>query len=175
MAVSNYLSTKSDRERVDRARHLEGQHIERIPEGERQEVREIFRQKGFKGDLLDRVVDVITEDREVWIETMLRDELKLHVNGRSPWKAGLATFLAFLAVGLIPLLPFLVSGLSDSVRIPASAALTGLAFVGVGLAKGHVLQRSRIRSGVETLLLGGGAAALAYLFGHWLRLAYGAG
>ena len=174
MAVSNYQGTKSQREQVDQARRNEEHHIEQIPEGEREEVRQIFARKGFEGGVLEKIVEVITQDRQLWIRTMLTEELGLQIEGPHPMRAALATFGAFLLVGLIPLIPFLIPGLTLDHTFVASALATAFAFFGVGLVKGLVLDRSPFRSGLETLLTGGAAAMLAYLVGAWLRQAFGA-
>src|SRR5690242_13763923 len=74
MAAGNYLSTKAEREVVERVRKSEEAHIERHPAGEREEIRQIFAAKGFEGQLLDQIVETITQDRERWINTMLKEE-----------------------------------------------------------------------------------------------------
>ena len=81
MAVSNYQATKSQAERVEQARRLEELHITHVPEGEREEIRQIFLQKGFEGQVLDEVVDVITKDKKLWVDTMLTEELGLQIDG----------------------------------------------------------------------------------------------
>jgi vacuolar iron transporter family protein len=174
MAVSNYQGTKSQRQQVEEARRGEERQIEEIPEGEREEVRQIFAAKGFSGDTLDSVVEVITKDSGLWVDTMLAEELGLEVQGPDPRRAALATFVAFVFVGLVPLIPFVIPDLSIDTRFFASAVATAIAFFGVGAAKGAVLHRSALRSGLETLLTGGGAALLAYVVGAWLRAAFGA-
>lgn len=174
MAVGNYLGTKSQREAVAKARRIEAREIEAVPEGEREEIAQIFARKGFEGETLERIVAVITADRELWLDTMLTEELGLQLEGPSPWKAGLVTFAAFLVVGLVPLLPFLLPGLPAERTFTLSAVVTAIAFVAVGLVKGAVLERSLLRSGAETLLTGGGAAGLAYVIGAWLRQVFGA-
>jgi vacuolar iron transporter family protein len=174
MGVSSYLQTKSEREQVEQARQDERRQIKHIPEGERQEIREIFVRKGFEGDTLDEIVATITQDKEVWVDTMLMEELGLNPVGRHPGRAGLATFLAFLLAGVIPLAPFLIPGLPLETAFIVSAIVAGVAFLGVGLIKGALLDRPLWQSGIETLVMGSGAAAVAYFVGHWLRLAYGA-
>lgn len=174
MAVSNYQGTKSQREIVEKARRTEEHHIEHIPEGEQEEIRQIFARKGFDGDVLEKIVDVITQDRQLWVNTMLTEELGLQVSGPSPLRAALATFAAFFVVGVIPLVPFLVPDLTADQAFLGSALVTGLAFFGVGMVKGLVLGRSALRSGFETLLMGGLAAFLAYVVGAWLRQTFGA-
>lgn len=174
MAVSNYLGTKSEQERIENARAREQAHIEGFPEGEREEIRQIFSRKGFSGATLETIVSTISGNRQLWVETMLTEELGLQLTSRPPARAGLATFAAFLLVGLLPLLPFLVPGLDLANRFTASAIMTGIAFASVGFAKGALLARSKLRSAIETLLTGGGAACLAYFIGAWIRQMYGA-
>lgn len=172
MAASNYLGAKSEREQLAKARRAEENHIDRVPEGEREEIRQVFSRKGFEGHILDRIVDVITADRKLWVDTMLTEELGLRLEGRSPFRAGLSTFAAFVAVGLLPLLPFLWPGIDADQRFLLSIAVTAFAFLGIGIAKGRVLERPVVKSGIETLLVGGLAAALAYGMGHGIRQIY---
>ena len=173
MGVSNYLGTKSELQEIDEIRRSERLHIEQVPHGEREEIRQIFASKGFEGDVLDKIVEVITGNHELWVETMLREEHGFGSGLRKPIASGLATFLAFLFVGLIPLLPFLVPGLATSHRFRFSAIITAVAFAAIGVAKGVVVKHSVVRSGLETLIVGSVAAVLAYLVGHWLKTTFG--
>lgn len=172
MAVSNYLGTRSQEEELEEARREEERHVREFPEGEREEIRQIFFAKGFNGETLETIVSTVTQNRELWINTMLTEELGFHLHGRSAMRAGLATFAAFVIVGLIPLMPFLFGNIVEQ-RFLASAVITGVAFAGIGLAKGAVLKRPVWRSGLQTLLIGGSAAAVAFFVGSWLRRAYG--
>jgi VIT1/CCC1 family predicted Fe2+/Mn2+ transporter len=174
MAVSNYLGTQSERQRVEEARRTEEHHIEHIPEGERDEIRYIFREKGFEGETLDEIVEVITRDHKQWVDTMIWEEFGLHPEAPSPWRAGAATFFAFLLVGFIPLIPFLLVRDAPNQAFLISGAVTALVFIAVGVFRGIVLNRPWWRSGLETLLTGSGAAAVAYIVGHWLRQRFGA-
>lgn len=172
MAVSNYLGTRADEERRERLRAEEREHVRLIPEGEREEIRQIFAAKGLAGDELERVVAVITDDEGLWIETMLREEHGLPVVGRSAPRAGLSTFVAFMSVGAVPLVVFVIDiaapGLVPN-PILWSALMTAVAFFATGVAKAYVVQERWMRSGLETLALGGGAALLAFAAGLLLR------
>lgn len=170
MAVSNYQKTASEAQRIAQARDTEARHVADIPHGEREEIRQIFAQKGFRGPLLEDVVAVITQDRTRWIETMLTEELGLPLAGPRPLTAALVTFGGFALAGLLPLAPLLLPlSMPASTRFAVSTWATGVTFLLIGVLKGHVLGRPRWRSGLETLLVGGGAAGLAYLIGVWLR------
>lgn len=164
MAVGNYLRAKADRELVQRARRIEELHIDEIPEGEREEIRQIFRAKGFDGNVLATIVEVITKDRRRWVDTMLTEEHGLRIDTPDPAKAGVWTFVAFAGAGFVPLAPLLFR--ADFLW---SAVASAAAFFGVGLLKGRALDRPRLLSGAETLLVGGIAAGLAYAVGVGLK------
>jgi VIT1/CCC1 family predicted Fe2+/Mn2+ transporter len=171
MAASNYLGTQAEAQRHARARRQERHHIEHVPDGEREEIRQIFAAKGFEGEELESVVRVITADVERWVETMVREEHGIPSVPPAPLRAAWITFIAFFAVGLVPLLPFLLVEMGVSIETPYlwSALGTAAAFFSVGAAKGRFVEHPAIVSGFETLLLGGAAASLAYGVGHLLR------
>lgn len=169
MAASNYQRAKSEHELLARAREVEEMHIREVPEGEREEVRQIYAAKGFQGEVLEEIVEGITQDRKLWVDTMLTEELGLRLDLPKPGIAALATFLGFCAAGIVPLLPYIIPGLPQSLVFPVSAAATGITFFMIGLLKGRTLNYPLFRSGMETLLVGGGAAILAYVAGVFLR------
>jgi VIT1/CCC1 family predicted Fe2+/Mn2+ transporter len=166
MAASNFLGTKAEHDDIRRIEAIERRHIELAPAGEREEVRQIFSQKGFAGADLDRVVELITSDRERWVQTMLSDEYGLPREARSPWLAAIATFSAFIICGLIPLVPFLFGWTKP---FALAIVMTGGVFFAIGSLKSRWSTVSWWRSGLSTLLVGGIAASLAYAVGIALR------
>ncbi|OGH99234.1 MAG: hypothetical protein A2104_00405 [Candidatus Melainabacteria bacterium GWF2_32_7] len=166
MAASNFLKTKSDKGVIEKARRTEEQHIKQMPEGEREEVRQIFRKKGFEGETLEEIVSVITQDRQRWVNTMLTEELGLTLETPKPVSAALFTFLSFCIVGFIPLLPFLTMTYIEGYNVfLVSSLLTALSFFTIGITKGAILKQNKFQSGLETLFIGIGAASLAYIIG----------
>ncbi|WP_077529154.1 VIT1/CCC1 transporter family protein [Vreelandella utahensis] len=165
MGVSNYQAVKSQDDAREQLRDQEERHIRFAPEGEREEIREIFRQKGFEGDTLEQVVDTISADKRLWVNTMIQEEFGYALSGPAPLKAALATFWVFIAVGLIPLLPFLLPFLAGMEMFLVSGITAIVALFGVGWVKGQILGMARLRAGLETLAMGGGAALLAFLLG----------
>ena len=162
MAASNYLGTRAEQDDWRRLEQIENRHIELAPEGEREEVRQIFERKGFEGKDLQRVVELVTSDRERWVRTMLTDEYGLPHEVRSPWIAAISTFTAFLVCGLVPLLPYLI-GMEHS--FAASTILTGIVFATIGSIKSRWSTTSWWHSGLTTFLVGAIAASLAYVAG----------
>jgi vacuolar iron transporter family protein len=166
MAAGNYLATRAEHEEFDYVEAVEHRHIDQAPDGERQEVREILSGLGLAEDLLDRVVPAITADRDRWVRMMLRYEYGLPAGVRSPWQAAGSTFSSFLICGLVPLLPF-VAGLGNAFWV--ASVVTSLLFALIGALKAQWSTRPWWHSALSTLAIGGGAAAVAYGIGAWLR------
>jgi VIT1/CCC1 family predicted Fe2+/Mn2+ transporter len=172
MAVSNFLGSRAERQQRERARREEERHIRLVPEGEREEIRQIFAAKGFEGQDLERVVEVITSDRELWTDTMMSEELGYGSTEPNEFRAALATLVAFLTVGFLPLVVFVYDlaapGNVDN-AFAWSAVMTGIAFFAVGAMKSRFVDQTWWRSALETLTVGGLAAALAYAAGAFLQ------
>ncbi|MBO9410003.1 MULTISPECIES: VIT1/CCC1 transporter family protein [unclassified Ruegeria] len=162
MAAGNYSGTKAELDNIRRIRAIEERHIHLYPDGERDEVREILSQKGLSGRVLDEATDAITANHDNWINLMIEGEYGLGSVDPHPMKAAMATFLAFLVAGMIPLLPFL-AGMERAFVI--SAWMTMGVFFAIGALKSRWSLAPWWRSGGETLLIGGAAASIAYLVG----------
>ncbi len=175
MAISNFESISAQREFVDIIRRSEEEHIDKVPGGEREEIRQIFQQKGFSDEVLVEIVDTITQDRNLWIETMLSEEHGIQKSDPNPWNAALTTFAAFVFVGAMPLLPFLATTLNMQQQFYLSACFAGVMFFSIGMMKSLVFAKPVFVSGLRTLLTGGSAAALAFFTGYLLRETFGIG
>ena len=171
MSVGAYLSAKSERDTYDKHEKIEYWEIEHLPDIERAEIEDIYRAKGFEGELLQQIVDHICADKTLWVNEMMKDELGMMRDSKSPFKIGLATFASFLSVGLIPLTVYLWNFFNpSSINIFFwTSVLTGLAFLLVGWLKSVVTQTSAIRAIGETVLLGLLAAVVAYYVGDVLE------
>lgn len=168
MGLGNYLGTKSEGEYVNRERRMENWEVSHLPDLERKEIEEVYQRKGFKGKDLERVVDVITSNKKVWVETMMTEELGLPAGRRaSPVKNGLATLAAFASAGLFPLLPYLF-GFPHAFNY--SIVITGLALFCVGSLRSIITKKPWLVAGLEMLLIGAAAAAAAYLAGYLINL-----
>lgn len=162
MAAGNFSATRAELDDISRLRRVEADHIDRYPEGEKREVREILRLKGLDGQVLEDATDAIVRNREVWIQTMLEGEYGLAGVDPHPTRAALATFAAFLVAGLVPLIPFML-GFANAFTV--SLGMTLAVFFAIGALKSFWSLAPWWRSGLETLLIGGAAAGIAYFVG----------
>ncbi len=162
MAVGNYSGTKAELDNIKRIRAIEQRHIALYPDGERDEVREILAQKGLSGQVLEDATEAITADRENWINLMIEGEYGLGSVDPHPVKAAMATFLAFLVAGMVPLLPFLLA-LDNAFTL--SVCMTMGVFFAIGALKSRWSLTPWWRSGLETFAIGGAAAMIAYFVG----------
>ena len=166
MAAANYSGTKTEEDDYRRLKLVEEKHIQLDPEGEREEIRQIYSAKGYHGEELETLVGIITSRRRTWIETMMQEEYGLSAAQRSPFKAALTPFVAFVVCGSLPLVPF-VFGLPASAEI--TTFLTASAFFGIGSIKSRWSTQHWFWSGLETTVIGMAAAAIAWIVGYLLQ------
>lgn len=175
MAIGNYLAVKTQNEYIAKARKREEWEIDNLIEEEKEEIRQIYAKKGFKEELLEEVVLIITGRRKVWLDTMMREELGLIENKTNPLDNAVNTFVGFNLIGIIPLLPFLfiyaleLDLITSSIFL-YSALATAISFFLIGSIRGKVVEKPILRSGFNTLLIGGIAAGVSYGVGHFLSL-----
>lgn len=172
MSVGNFFSTKASIDDYDKQKAMEYWEIENKRETEVEEVREVYRRKGFEGELLEQVVAVITADKEVWVDTMMKEELEMARDHKSPYHTAGMTFFSFLLIGFIPLAAYvfaLLFDLSQEHLFLYACILTGVALSIIGVLKSTVTGKNILQGVAETLLLGGVAAILAYAAGDVLE------
>ena len=171
MSVGAYLSSKSNKDNYEKYKQNEYWEIENIPDSEREEIRDIYRAKGFTGDLLEKVVQVITSDKDRWVNDMMKDELGMIDEDKSPVYIGMVTYISFILIGIIPLVIYVIDFLKPMEQnlFITSSILTGIGFLIIGLLKAYVNQTRFWKGMLETLLLGGIAAVVAYFVGDLLE------
>lgn len=167
MATSNYLATRSSTDLYFRERAVEESEVEAVPETEIGEIRSILAGKGYEGEELRQLIELISKNKTFWIDVMMNEELGFAPPEReSAFMHGIATFFAFALAGTLPLVPyFFLSGDSSTIFFWSSIA-TGFALFFVGSLRAYVTGRSRILSGLEMFFFGGAAALIAYGIGY---------
>lgn len=177
MAVGNYLSEKSERDYIKSERERETWEVENFPEYERKEIEEIYKRKGVRGETLKKIVDVITSDKRLWVDTMMTEELGLvEDEGASPFKSALVTFLSFVIVGFMPLVAYVFSSFVQFFAqqpFLSACILTAITLFVVGAFRQIVTDVKWYIGGFEMLLVGGASAFVAYFVGFVLRTIFG--
>jgi VIT1/CCC1 family predicted Fe2+/Mn2+ transporter/rubrerythrin len=164
MGAGAYLSSKSEREVLERESERKGIRRKGSPEEERSELVGFYRAKGFKvGEaeaLADRAISTMTSRSEL---TMGEEVGLTAEESWPPVKAGILTGLSFAVASLIPVLPFAFLAVSVAVGTATAASIASL--FAVGASKAIFTRKSWIRSGLEMMTIGGLAAAATYVIG----------
>jgi VIT1/CCC1 family predicted Fe2+/Mn2+ transporter len=169
MAAVAYSSRLAESARYESERAREYRHVRAVPALERAEIRAMYARKGFNGALLERIVETITANEDVWVAVMMSEEHQLAPIGRAASLRGALIVGAACLVGsLVPLAPFIVlrARAATSVAIVAAA----LALFAVGWYKARVTVGSPVRSGIEMALIGTVSALIGYGVGAVLRV-----
>jgi VIT1/CCC1 family predicted Fe2+/Mn2+ transporter len=163
MGLGGYLAARTDAQHYSSEWQREMRETHEMPGEELAEVAGIFQQHGLSGTQLDAAVAAIASDRNRWVDFMMRFELGLEAPAahRAPVSA-LTIGISYLLGGLVPLAPYMLSRDLDT-AFRASVALTAIALLAFGTIKGALTGAPRLRSGLQTLIVGGLAAAAAYL------------
>jgi predicted membrane protein (TIGR00267 family) len=165
MGAVAYTSFGSDRDFYLAEKAREQSEIEAKPDDEREEIREIYAAKGFKGQLLDDVVSTITSNRETWVSTMMNEELHLQpVARQSLVRSALVVTVATLIGHFIPIVPFMVVARTPAIVL--AIALSAVTLFAVGVYSAKTLIGDWRKSGLQMLAIGLGAAALGFLIGR---------
>lgn len=172
MAVGAYLSDKSEHEYYNREYERENWEVEHFPEGEKDELSEIYQQQGYSEDDSNKMIEILSTNKKSWVDQMMLLELGLLKDDKKPVTSGIVTFVAFLLAGAVPLIGYLVtnaSGATGQTSFIVSAVVSGITLFGLGSAKSRVTGLNPIRSGIEMLVVGGIAATVAYMVGLFLK------
>jgi vacuolar iron transporter family protein len=162
MGLGGYLAARTDREHYQSEVAREWRETQEIPHDERREVEEILRQYGLDEQQVQPVLDALTRDPQRWVDFMMRFELGLEApDPRREVRSAVTIALSYVVGGLIPLWPYIV--LSElRTALWTSVAVTLVALFGFGAVKGGFTGVPRLRSGLQTLLVGGLAAGAAF-------------
>jgi len=165
MGAVAYTSFGSDRDFYLAEMAREQNEIAAKPDDEREEIREIYAAKGFKGQLLEDVVSTITSNRETWVSTMMNEELHLQpVAQQSLLQSAVIVTVATLIGHFIPIIPFIVVARTPAIVL--AIALSAVTLFGVGVYSAKTLMGDWRRSGLQMLAIGLGAAAVGFLIGR---------
>jgi len=169
MGAVAFTTTLADADLYQSEREREYRHIIEAPALETKEIRDIYESKGFKGELLEHIVDTITANKDVWVAVMMAEEHQLSpVDRKLAMKAAWVVGLSAIVGSLVPIAPFLFLSVSTSMWM--SVLVTALVLFGIGFYKARVTVGKPMRSGIEMMLIGTVSAMAGYLVGVLLKV-----
>jgi VIT1/CCC1 family predicted Fe2+/Mn2+ transporter len=169
MGAVAYTSTLADADFYESERAREYRHIQQVPKLERREIRDIYEGKGFRGDLLDRIVDTITANKDVWVAVMMAEEHQLApTDRRQALRAALVVGFSAIVGSLIPLGPF--AFLPVGISMLVSVIMTAMVLFVVGAYKARMTVGHPTKSGLEMAVIGTVSALVGYAVGALLKL-----
>lgn len=164
MGAVAYTSTLAENDLYHSEREREYRHIHLAPDVEVEEIRGIYRQKGFEGETLEKIVEVITSNPDVWVNVMMSEEFQMTPPEKSKaLRSALIVGFSALIGSLIPLFPFFFWNVNLSIGLSIIvAALTLFIF---GVYKARVTVGKPFRSGLEMAVIGTVSALAGYVVG----------
>ena len=169
MGVGAYVSAKAYRSYYRAELRKEVEEMREKPDVEREEIREIYRDRGFEGELLERVVDTITSNPRVWLKVMMSEELGLSPAFGRPLGAAAVVFLAFLAGGIVPVVPFLF--LEGVPALATAFAVTAVALMLAGGIRSRYTGERPWAAGLELVAMAAIGFGAAHLIGRLVGVA----
>lgn len=170
MGAVAYTSTLANNDLYKSEKEREYRHIHLVPELEVEEIRHLYAQKGFEGETLEKIVEVITSNPDVWVEVMMSEEHQLQPPERQGGaiKSALVVGGAAIVGSLIPLVPFAL--LPVGVSMIVSIIISALTLFAVGAYKAKVTVGSPGKSGLEMAVIGTLSALVGYAVGLWFKV-----
>jgi vacuolar iron transporter family protein len=162
MGLGGYLAGRTDVEHFETERTREIRETEELPDKEREEVATIFQSYGLEQETVTKVVTAISADQKRWVDFMMRFELGLEEP--DPRRAATSAFViavSYIVGGLVPLSPYFFFS-SAKAALPVSVAVTLAALAVFGYVKGRFTVAKPLKSALQTVVVGGLAAAAAF-------------
>lgn len=164
MGLGAFVASRSYAAFYRHEQERERWEMKHLPDVEREEIRKIYRAKGFDGSQLEQIVDRITGDPGTWLEVMMNEELGLQPPGGKPSTAGLVMAASFAVGGIFPVVPFIIG--SGAAALAASIVVTAAALVAAGSLRSRITGEPVVRSSVELVGMAGAGVGVAYLIGR---------
>lgn len=177
MGVGEFLSSKANNEWILSERARENWEMENYPEGEIGEMIDIYKERGMTQEDAELVIKTMAKYKDFFVDIMMTQELELQVppedHVKESLQEGLIMFLSFAAFGALPLLGYVIipamnPNLESSELFLAACIVTGIVLFLMGLLKSKFCAKNWVYCGVETLLLGGACATVAYTLGQFI-------
>ncbi|MBO7743771.1 VIT1/CCC1 transporter family protein [Paenibacillus sp. MWE-103] len=163
MGLGGYLAARTEREHYFNELEREKKEIIEVPEREREEVAEVLRGWGLQETNVRLAVKEISADSDRWVDFMMKLELGLEKpEPKRARNSSLTIGISYIVGGLIPLIPYMIIHRAVTALL-VSVVSTLIALFIFGYVKGNFTGSKPLKSAVQTALVGGIAAGIAYL------------
>lgn len=161
LAEADYYQSEYEREKWE---------IDHVPEGERQEIEELYKHYGFGGKILDEIVNKITSNKDTWLKAMMEQELKLTpVDRKEVAPTAIIVGASAIIGSFIPLVPFFLLSMKSATWVSLLISSVALFIVGYYKAQ-KTLGRKFIKSGIEMMIIGMVSALVGYFVGSFFKI-----
>lgn len=169
MAAVAYTSALSEKDFYEKEQQREILEMETVPERETEEIRDIYRQKGFSGKLLEDIVHKLTGTKELWLKTMMNEELNLKpIDTAVILRTSIIVGITALLASFIPVGPFFFLSRSDATVV--SLVISGVALFFVGVYQAKTFVGVWWKKGIQMIIIGLGAALAGFLIGKFFQV-----
>lgn len=174
MAFGDYLGSRAENQFAANERRREEWEVDNNPEGEKQEMIEIYQKKGMAKEDAEEMMDILSKYKGAWVDVMMVEELGITPGDDSPAKNAVVTFFAFLIAGLLPIIPYAIghaAHVEKNTTVPFALSLVvgAILLFCVGVLKSRLSGQNFIKSGFEALIIGALAGAAAYGIGAAMK------
>ena len=168
MGLGGYLAAKSDYEHYFNEKRREELEVKELPDVEREEVSEVFREYGLSHEEIKPILDRFEKNPKSWVDFMMKYELGLEEpDTKRGLKSALTIASSYILGGLIPLSPyFFITDARNGLSI--SAFMTLIALLVFGFVKGKFTGTKPFKSAIQTVVIGGIAATAAFLLAKFI-------
>jgi VIT1/CCC1 family predicted Fe2+/Mn2+ transporter len=173
MAAGEYVSGKSERNYFENEIRQEKLELNLVPEIEKEELKLIYKQKGFSGKNLDDIIETITQNEDLWLKELIINEMGIaEIEQEGEIKGTIVIFFSFIIGAIFPTLPYLIfQSLPGNIIFWIATIVTFFGLFLVGALKKFVTGVNWLKSGIEMLIAGTFAFGVSFLIGQVLGVA----
>ncbi|MFB6467818.1 VIT1/CCC1 transporter family protein [Cytobacillus sp. Hz8] len=167
MGLGGYLAGKTDAEHYETERKREEREIIEVPEREEEEVAEVFRGYGLEEEQIQSITATMKKSPKQWVDFMMKFELGLEEpDPKRARKSALTIAISYIVGGIIPLAPYMIIS-NPASALQLSVILTLIALLIFGYIKGRFTGNAPWKNAIQTVIVGGLAAAVAFGLARW--------
>lgn len=166
MGAVAYTSSKAEDSYYESQEDKEKCEMKEFPKKETKEIYEIYHKKGFRGKLLDDIVNHITSNKKIWLNIMMKEELKLEKSSVNPIKKAIVVGLSTVVGSMIPIIPLFF--LKFPLAIYSSIIISAISLFVTGALEAKINVGNWIKKGIQLMLIGMVAAGIGFIIGKLL-------